>query len=106
MTWCRGSTRTTTAARRITACSSRNERAQVRWSMMRRSKWVAAAAVAAIFITPLRVSVQAQNNGPVMIVLDKDAIAAGQAPNSFAPTDINATIAAVGVRDVLPVFTP
>ena len=54
--------------------------------MMRRSKWVAAAAVAAIFITPLRVSVQAQNNGPVMIVLDKDAIAAGQAPNSFAPT--------------------
>jgi hypothetical protein len=40
----------------------------------------------------------AQAASPVVLLLDQDA------PNSFLPTGVNATIAAVGVRDFLPLF--
>jgi hypothetical protein len=43
-------------------------------------------------------------SAPVLLLLDQNAIAANQTPNMFAPVDINATIAAVGVRDPLPFF--
>jgi hypothetical protein len=47
----------------------------------------------------------AAQSGPVLVLLDKDAVAVSVAPNGFSPNDINATIAAAGVRDVLP-FAP
>ena len=46
----------------------------------------------------------AQGASPVVLLLDQDAIAPAKPPNSFLPTGVNATIAAVGVRDFLPFF--
>jgi hypothetical protein len=48
--------------------------------------------------------VAAQTASPVVLLLDQDAIAPEKPPNSFLPTGVNATIAAVGVRDFLPLF--
>ena len=48
-------------------------------------------------------STQAQS-GPLLLLMDQNAIAANQAPNMFAPLDISQTIAAAGVRDELPAF--
>ena len=46
----------------------------------------------------------AQAASPVVLLLDQDAIAPAKPPNSFWPAGVNATIAAVGVRDFLPSF--
>jgi hypothetical protein len=45
-----------------------------------------------------------QGASAVLLVLDADAIAVGQPPNSFAETDINKDVADVGLRDRLPYF--
>lgn len=50
-------------------------------------------------------AVHAQGPSAVVLLLDQEAIAPAQPPNSFSPTAVNATIAAVGVRDYLPFFT-
>lgn len=39
-----------------------------------------------------------------VVLLDSNAIRAAVAPHHFAPVDINATIADIGVRDALPYF--
>lgn len=44
----------------------------------------------------------AAQNGPVLVLLDKDAVAVSVPPNGFTANDINMSIAAAGVRDVLP----
>ena len=46
---------------------------------------------------------QAQT-APMLVLMDQNAIAANQAPNMFAASDINQTIAGAGVRDELPAF--
>ena len=43
-------------------------------------------------------------SAPVLLLLDDNAIAANRAPNMFAPIEINATIAAAGVRDPMAFF--
>ena len=48
---------------------------------------------------------QAQSGPPIVLLLDQDAIAPNQPPNAFSAVAVNATIAAVGVRDFLPAFT-
>lgn len=48
--------------------------------------------------------VAAQTSSAMVLLLDQDAIAAAKPPNSFSATAVNATIASVGVRDVLPFF--
>src|SRR5262245_13384945 len=46
----------------------------------------------------------AAQDAPIVLLLDQNAIAVSTAPNYFAPADINANIASVGVRDPLPYF--
>jgi hypothetical protein len=46
----------------------------------------------------------AQSGGPVVLLLDRNAIAPNQAPNAFSEPDVNFGIAQLGLRDVLPAF--
>ena len=75
--------------------------------MLRNESFAGRAAILLIVAGSLAVVLPAfaQGSDPIVVLLDRNAIAAGQQPTAFSPTDVNSAIATVGLRDALPYFS-
>lgn len=65
---------------------------------------VGAVTAAAVLAGTFGTTTVAADTSPVLLLIDRDSIAAGLATNGFTTQDVNEELASIGMRDPLPYF--